>query len=179
MKSKTDSMSVKRIKAYALKIRENLGIKNNEPFPIYDYINDLCNKGELNYQILEDDDETFNNGEVAYYKPSDNTIYVKDSVDRGFEEGDYRSNFTLAHEFFHYIQIQKLNFNFVIVDDSVEVKTFNDPEWQANEFAGELLITDDYLDLDENTLGKMFHITAECALTRKLYKIKREKRIAK
>ena len=60
-------------------------------------------------------------------------IYVKISVLEEVEAKEYRANFTLAHEFFHYIQCQVLGFSFEEVDPCLH---YVRAEWQADEFAG-------------------------------------------
>lgn len=174
MKIRTNPLSVKDIAKLARGIREYFNIPLDSFFPIYDYVMDLYDKDELDYVILEDDDEAFSDGKVAFYNSMENTIYIKDSVDLGFETNDYRSNFTLAHELFHYMQVNILEFDFEEIDDSEELKPFRNPEWQADEFAGQLLIPDEYASLDENELSEKFHVSLECALTKKL-KIKKRK----
>ena len=86
----------------------------------------------------------------------------------------YRSNFTLAHELFHYMQVQVLDFKFEDVDDKVQ--SYCDPEWQANEFAGQLLLPEKYLDLEADELVERFHVSKECALYRKVKYKKRTKK---
>lgn len=170
---RTNPLSVLRIKKVADEIRKSYSIPLDTFFPIYDYINELCDNNVLNLQILEDDDEVFSDGKIAFYNPRDNFIYIKDSVDAELNEGVYRSNFTLAHELFHYMQVQVLNFKFEEVD---EVEPFRDPEWQANEFAAQLLIPEEYVGLDAEELVEKFHVSIEAALTRKVKKQNRSKK---
>lgn len=101
-----------------------------------------------------------------------NFIYIKEQVLDDYENNIYWSNFTLAHELFHYLQSRILNFKF---EDVVECKTYEDPEWQANNFAGELLVPKKYLDLDDEELVNRFKVTMECVLTRKVQRKKRNK----
>lgn len=69
----------------------------------------------------------------AKYNLIDNFIYVKISVLEEVEAKEYRANFTLAHEFFYYIQCQVLGFSFEEVDPCLH---YVRAEWQADEFAG-------------------------------------------
>ncbi|UKI48929.1 MAG: ImmA/IrrE family metallo-endopeptidase [Clostridium sp.] len=59
---------------------------------------------------------------------------------------------------------------------------YQNPEWQADEFAGQLLIPTNYIlgDCDVDMLAAKFNVTKECVLTRKLYyerRLKRKKQI--
>ena len=168
---RTNPLTVLKIQELANGVRVSYGISLDTFFPIKDYILTLHNKGKLNYQILEDDDPMFGGDPLTFalYNELDNTIYVKDSVDAGTEENDYRSNFTLAHELFHYLQAKVLNFKFEEVE---KTEDFMNPEWQANEFAGQLLIPEDYVNLKIDELSDKFHVTKECASYRK-YLIKK------
>lgn len=166
---KTNPQTVESIKKLANDLRVSCNVSPDTFFPIKDYILSLHNKGELTYQILEDDDPLFGNDELtlAFYSDKDNTIYVKDKVDAGSEENDYRSNFTLAHELFHYMQVKLLDCKFEEVD---RTESYMDPEWQADEFAGQLLIPEEYTNLSDEEISERFHVSLECAAYRKLKK---------
>ena len=74
---------------------------------------------------------------------------------------------------FHFIQNIALRFEFEECD---KCKYYEDVDWQANEFAGQLLIPTKYIDLSENELQEMFHVSLECVLTRKTKAKKRQKK---
>jgi len=170
---KTNPLSVKKIEELASSIRDHYKIKKDEFFPILEIIDNLFVNKKLSFQIIEDDSPFVDEHTLAYYNPQENYIYVKESVIAEYEEGIYRSAFTLCHEFFHYMQIQMLGFDFEEVEDC---KPYEEIDWQANEFAGQILIPQEFLDLDEETLQSKFHVSLECVLTRKA---KRKKRIKK
>lgn len=171
---KTSPLSVKTIEKIAKEVRESFNIKLDEAFPILDYLNHLFYKGELGIQIIDDDDLYLDKKTVALYNASDNFIYLKESVIEEVDNGIYRSNFTLAHELFHYIQAQIFKFDFYEVETR---KAYEDPEWQANEFAGELLLPKAFLvDDDIDFLASHFKVSKECVLTRKVKKKRREEK---
>lgn len=172
--TRTNPLSVNDIASLASNIRKEYNIKNDEAFPILRILSNLHDNGLLSLQILEDSDPYFDSKTIAKYNRLDNFIYIKESVINDYENGIYHSNFTLAHEFFHFIQSQILNFDFEEVESC---KAYEDVEWQANEFAGELLIPTEYVDLDEFEVAKKFKVTIECALLRKLkYKQRKERK---
>ena len=171
---KTNPLSVKDIKTIAEKVREGYKIKNGDCFPILEYINHLFDNGIIGIMILENNDPYLDKNTPAVYNAMDNFIYLKESVIDEIECGNYRSNFTLAHELFHYLQHQVLEFDFEEVETR---KTYEDPEWQANCFAGELLLPDEFLDNEDNDfLASHFQVSVECVLTRKVKQKKRTTR---
>lgn len=168
---KTNPLSVKDIKLIAIGIRDKYGIAHDAAFPILDVLKQLFYNDFLFIQILDDDNPYLDKKTPAVYNANDNFIYLKESVLEEVENGNYRSNFTLAHEFFHYLQHQVLGFKFEEVKDR---KTYEDPEWQANCFAGELLLPDEFLDNEDNNfLASHFQVSLECVLTRKVKHMKR------
>lgn len=169
---KTNPLSVKDISILAGKVRSEYGISKDEPFPILDYLNNLFDKGLLSIQIIDNNDLYLENNVPAIYNTVDNFIYLKESVLIDYEEKNYRANFTLAHELFHYLQTRVLNFEFEEIE---ECKSYEEIDWQANEFAGELLLPKEYLDQDDKYLAEHFKVTLECVLTRKLKTKRRNK----
>lgn len=168
--TKTNPLSVKNIKDIARIVREDNKISNDEAFPIFNYLEELFSKGDLSIQILEDDDPYLDEQTIAVYNCFDNFIYIKDSAIKELEEGNPRNNFTLAHELFHYMQANVLDFSFEEVE---ECKTYEDVDWQANEFAGELLVPDEALMLEAEDISSIYNVSIECALTRKMKQKKR------
>lgn len=162
---KTNSLSCSTIERIATILRTHFNIRDDSYFPIYEVISYLENKGMLTVQIMDDNDPIFNEDVPALYNPYDNFIYLKESVLEEYENNEYRSNFTLAHELFHFIQHQVLSFEFEEVDDCA---AYCNSEWQANEFAGQLLIPQKYVYLEVDELIRRFHVTEHCALIRKL-----------
>lgn len=172
---KTNPLKIVEIENYANNIRRELDIPSNSPFPILEVLEKFHSEGLLTIQYLEDDDPLFEENTPAKYNHVDNFIYVKESVLEELENNEYRANFTLAHELFHYFQCQVLGFEF---DDVENCYSFEDPEWQANEFAGQLLIPTKYIieNDDIKMIADKFKVSEVCVATRKLYYEKRLKR---
>ncbi len=134
---KTNPLKIVEIENYANNLRKELGIPSNSFFPVLEVMEKFHVDGLLTIQYLEDDDSLFEDDTPAKYNPADNFIYVKESVLEELEKHEYRANFTLAHELFHYFQCQVLGFEFEEVENC---PSFEDPEWQADEFAAQLLL---------------------------------------
>lgn len=165
---KTRPLKVSDIEYMANDFRRGLGIKPSSPFPILEVLEKLSCEGCFSIQYLEDNDPLFEENEQAKYSPIDNYIYIKESVLVELENGNYRANFTLAHEFFHYIQCKVLFFTFEEVEKCC---CYEDAEWQANEFAAQILIPTRYIEknVNSNILAEIFKVSISCVTTRKLY----------
>lgn len=169
MKISTTPLSVKNIEEYALNTRKNFNIGLDTFFPVVEILEKLNNSGYFNFVICEKEQML---NKYAYYNVSDNTIYVREDVYNECLDGVYRSNFTLAHEYFHYIQAKELKFNFTEVE---ECKSYCDIEWQANEFAAQLLIPSYALNLEPEEIARRYHVSLEAAAYRKLKERNRQK----
>lgn len=173
--NKTNPLSVFKIEKIAVSVREEFDISQTSCFPILEVIEFLFEKGLLGLQFLEDSDPILEVNTPAKYNANDNFIYVKESVLDELEKGEYRANFTLCHEFFHYLQCQVLNFTFKEVEFCPQ---YEDAEWQANEFAGQLLIPTALItgECDLQKIASLCKVSEYCAVTRKLYYEKRRAR---
>ena len=172
---KTNPLKIVEIENYANNLRRELDIPSNSPFPVLDIIEEFHDDGLLTIQYLEDEHFIFEDDTPAKYNLADNFIYVKESVLEELENHEYRANFTLAHELFHYFQCQVLGFEFEEVENC---PSFEDPEWQADEFAAQLLVSTKYIvgDCDTRLLAEIFNVSESCVVTRKLYYERRLKR---
>ena len=169
---KTNPLSIKDITELAKDVRDSFDVKIDECFPILDYIYYLYDEDIITISILENNDPYLDKSTPAIYNALENCIYLKESVIEEIENHNYRSNFTLAHELFHYIQNKELCFTFEEVEDR---KTYEDPEWQADTFAGKLLLPDECLDNEDNEyLKNHFKVSPECVLTRKVKEQRRK-----
>jgi len=75
--------------------------------------------------------------------PAAKTIKIREDVYDGACEGRGRDRFTIAHELGHYIMHDEVTVGLARLGDNETIKPYRDPEWQANAFAGELLIPHD------------------------------------
>ena len=169
----TKALSLKDIEKITLKIRHIFGYKDDESFNILKCLETLHYKNILTLQYLEDDDPIFQDNSCGKYDPIEKAIYIKESALSELENHKYRTNFTLAHEFFHFIQCKLLKFQFK--NSKNENKFYKMVEWQANEFAGQLLVPNNMLILYSNDkyLAQKLKVSEQCILTRRLYFLRR------
>ena len=70
--------------------------------------------------------------------PDRNEIQIREDVYQRACNGSGRDRLTMAHELFHLLQHTRDNISFARSEG--KVKTYMDPEWQADAFGGELLV---------------------------------------
>ncbi len=167
---KTNPLSVKDIEQIAVKTRNHFNVSLDDAFPIIDIVEDLACKEVFNYIICEDEELK---DAYAKYDVKTNTIIIKESTYNECLDGVYRSNFTIAHEFFHFIQAKILKFDFEEVE---KCASYTEIEWQANEFAAQLLIPTKALNLDIQEIINRYKVSEEFVLYRKLKYKKRNRK---
>jgi Zn-dependent peptidase ImmA (M78 family) len=167
----------KQLIKYADGIRKIFKIEEAEEFPILKVLDLAMDDPIFNnfsYQVVEDDDEIFDEEkQLAFYSFQENTIYIKSSQ-YDSAKVDPRSRFTLTHEFAHMFLMQVTNRKPKLKDDDGKgVQSFSDPEWQANRLAGYILIPERVCQkLNEKEIEKQFFVSPECAVYRKINSLK-------
>ena len=126
-------MSRRAIRDYAMGVRKILGMENQEFFPIVEVIEYLDHIGAgLEFHVEPDSDM----GDLYGFTSTKNGIIrIRESVYNGAVEGNPRDRFTLAHELGHYLLHTPDRVSFTRGSHPI----YQDPEWQANVFAAELL----------------------------------------
>ncbi|NOL51803.1 ImmA/IrrE family metallo-endopeptidase [Pelistega suis] len=116
------------------------------------------------YAILESD----SNGPMGL-TTNDGIIFLAPSVYEGAINGNGRDRFTLAHEFGH-VCLHQGQIGFARASTS-QNKIYENSEWQANEFAGAVLLPDYELVKNKGAsiqiLAEQFGVSLECAEIRK------------
>ncbi len=72
--------------------------------------------------------------------PDKLVIKIREDVYDRAVKGVGRDRLTLAHELYHLLNHDESNITFARTDNEISLKTYEDPEWQADAFGGELLI---------------------------------------
>lgn len=130
-------ISRREIRRFACEIRKSLGLENIAYFPIMEFLELILPKimPGFELEILSQEEMGELHGKTC---PADKKIYLRQDVYDRACEGQGRDRFTVAHElghlFYHVPQ------NIVLARSNCEVRICENPEWQANTFAGELLV---------------------------------------
>lgn len=132
------------LRLMAKKIRKNLGVDGEPYFPIIEVMEhptilDAIAPG-FDFLIGEEREMGENHGLT---RPRAKEIWIRSDVYEGAFEGRGRDRMTMAHELGHAILHADLPMNRRMVK---EVKAYEDPEWQAKAFAGELMIDMNFLN---------------------------------
>ena len=91
----------------------------------------------FNYSIKDKDNMRFD--VHAYTDPQTNEIVIREDIYDRSRHGEGRDRFTIAHEIGHYILHNNNMVALTRVFPDEKIKPYEDIEWQADAFAGELL----------------------------------------
>lgn len=134
---KAKPLSRKKIRGAAHQIREILGIKDQvciDVIKLLEQILPMIFEDEFNYEIVEDNEI----GVMALTTPNEGKILIRNSVYEGAVNGNGRDRFTIMHEIAHLFLHRGMTVRLARRGEEIEI--FEDPEWQADAFAGEFLI---------------------------------------
>ncbi len=129
------------IRRVALIFKKYFGYENKLYFPVEEVIEkmqDEFSEYGFNFEIVED--KYFANSVQGDTDVMNHYIRIKESVYDNACKGDGTARFSIAHEMGHYVLmcLAEVGFQRNLIKRPVEA--YEDPEWQANCFAGELLM---------------------------------------
>lgn len=120
-------------------LRAQMGIRR-PTLPIVDVVEWLDEKGIIELDVLGSGEM---DGKAAELQPVPNgtpRLCINESVYEGACEGGNFGRFTLAHELGHYFLHSRQPIPLARTSITPDHPPFEDSEWQANTFAGELLV---------------------------------------
>ncbi|MDD4315723.1 MAG: ImmA/IrrE family metallo-endopeptidase [Clostridia bacterium] len=123
----------------AQQFRKMLGVKPDAPIDILKVLEIAMPilDTDFNYSVREKEDMEVD--AHAYTDPDNSEIVILNDIYDRAVEGRGRDRMTIAHEIGHYLLHNKQMCVLTRVFDGESVKTYEDPEWQADAFAGEFL----------------------------------------
>lgn len=152
-KIKAKARSRKEIRQIANKFREGLGLQNKLYLPVVEVFEILPMIYEGLTTDIVDDHEL--KGRYAETDIENKVIRVRRSIYDKAVEGDGFSRMTIMHEIGHYECLVNQPITFNRAPDNVEIKPYEDPEWQAKCFAGEIMIpVDKVKDMSPSVIVK-------------------------
>lgn len=165
---KATPLSNKIICNFAKQIRKLLGLKEYSPVDICAVLEIAMPllDSDFNYSVRHKDDMLVD--AHAYTNQDENEIVIMDKIYDRAIAGFGRDRMTIAHELGHYLLHNKQVCVLTRVYDGEIVKTFEDPEWQANAFAGEFLCPAEFTkDLTVDEIACKFGVSIDAAKTQK------------
>ncbi len=166
-----------QLKVYAENIRKMFECESLK-FPIIDVLESMqSNEKYLNFefQILDDDDRIFEDGELAKYSFETNTLFIKESQFDGACNDDPRCRFTLTHELCHFFLMTVTGRH--PKESEEKPAAFKDPEWQANALAGYILVPPiETKDMSIEEIEEKCCVSPECATYAKIKRLKELKK---
>ncbi|MFA6667364.1 MAG: ImmA/IrrE family metallo-endopeptidase [Bacilli bacterium] len=153
-----------QLKKYATNIRSMFKCDKLK-FPIIDVLDMMQDNEEFlgfEYEIMDDNDPVFMDGELAKYDFSSNTMFIKESQFNGACDDDPRCRFTLTHELSHFFLMEVTGRH--PIDTEEKPMAYQDPEWQANCLAGYLLVPpEETKGMSVEEIEKECVVSPECA----------------
>lgn len=154
-------MSRKKIREYAFFIRNIFEVSDEENIDIFRLIEVGLPEVFKDFSLLiVPEDKMY---EYALFLPEMNELRIREDVYEAALNGNPRHRFTLAHETGHVFLHQNIK-RLARGDVAVSIPAFKDPEWQANEFAGELLAPTHLIgNLSQSEIMLKFNLSREAA----------------
>ena len=104
----------------------------------------------------------------AYTELQTNKIVIREDIYERARRGEGRDRFTIAHEIGHYILHNTNLLTLTRVYPNEKVKPYEDVEWQADAFAGELLCPSCAIaDMEVNDIANFYGVSVKAATAQK------------
>jgi len=124
---------------YAMQIRRKLNLENVCYFPVVEFLESMWTLfPKFHYEILWDDE--LPKDVHADMDIVNHCMRIKQSVYDGACKGNGRDRFTITHEQGHYLTLGVSGFRLQRNFEKRKLRPFEQPEWQANNFAAGLLM---------------------------------------
>lgn len=134
-----EPLSRAQIRKFALELRRELGLDRTLCFNVIAFLEfamPVIYNG-FYFEIVPKED--WPPKKHACTDVMNKTIYIREDVYRRAVQGKGRDRMTIAHEIGHYILLAVQGVKFYRTFDGAFINNYEDPEWQAKVFAGELL----------------------------------------
>lgn len=132
-------LSRKEIREIARDLRKALDLENEPYFPIMPFVEGILPRVDPKFELeVLSKDEMHDFHGLTF--PDRHRILLREDVYERACDGKGRDRFTVAHEVGHYILHIPSKIVLAKLEQGMAVPNFMDPEWQADAFAGELLM---------------------------------------
>lgn len=157
---KVKPQSRKNIRRIANWLKSELGLTIDEPVDVFHLMEKVLYKELEDYSFEVHTVEEMKEDEGKTY-PSENRVLIREDVYELALEDDARARFTFIHELGHLVLHDQVP---VYARNEEEVKKYEDPEWQADCFAGEFLMPlDGIKDLTVENIMQKYGVSRKAA----------------
>ena len=135
---KADPLSREYIRRFVHDLRREIGMENTLMFPIVQFVEHVLPIliPDFQFEIVPESEMGDKHGETY---PSKNHMKIREDVYIRAINGEGRDRFTIAHEVGHLFLHEDDYVALCRLAPGKELRAFENPEWQADAFGGELL----------------------------------------
>ncbi len=158
---KANPISRDEIREYIKRLKSLIGYENDLYFPVVifmEYFLPVIVPG-FSFEIVSKEEMGNKHGETF---PNNNYIRIREDVYDRAVAGEGRDRLTIAHEIGHLFMHREEDISLCRLEPGSNLAAYEDPEWQANVFGGELLASS-YLIDGMTTL----EVSRKCGVSRK------------
>ena len=135
---KASAISRKDIQCFICYLKKKVHLKDELYFPIIQFLENILPILIPNFQLEIVPQTEMGNKHGETY-PSRHLIRIREDVYLGAVAGHGRDRLTIAHEIGHLFMHNDTSIALCKLAPNEKLRPFEDPEWQANAFGGELL----------------------------------------
>lgn len=138
MKFRADATSRQNIRKLVMSIRQTCKLENDLYFPILRFVENVLPSifDDFTFEVLPAKEMGECHGQTF---PDEHIIRIRSDVYEGAADGIGRDRLTIAHEVGHLLLHHTESISFCRLSKNQKLPAYEDPEWQANCFGGELL----------------------------------------
>lgn len=135
---KADAVSRQNIRDYVYMLKKEVGMEDVLYFPILQFVENVLPVlvPDFQFEVVPANEMGNKHGETY---PSKNLIRIREDIYLRAAQGEGRDRLTIAHEVGHLFMHEDDAIALCRLAPNEHLKPFEDPEWQADAFGGELL----------------------------------------
>ncbi len=169
MSRKANPCSRKDIREIALMVRVIEGSINSLYFDILHFMEVTLPKLIPEYEFCVESIEEMGNAQGLTY-PDRGIVIIREDVYNRAIAGNGRDRLTIAHELFHLLKHDCSHITFARIGNESNIKIYEDPEWQADAFGGELLVPNHLIQgLDAEEISQKCGVSRSAAKYQKKF----------
>lgn len=161
---KVPGQSRKNIRDLVRVLRKIMGISADKPVDVcrlLEHVLPSIIEG-FNYEVLEEFEMGDEHGRTY---PKKKLIHIRKDVYDGAVRGEGRDRMTILHEIGHLFLHSGVTLSYARFEN---IKTYENPEWQANCFAGEFLMPyEKIINMGVDEIARKYKVSKEAARTQK------------